>query len=256
LRKLLRGIKGFMALLSFLTIIPTGVHDLALASRSFYLAPIIGLLEGMIAVSPILLDTSIYVRAALILVISYLVTGFSHLDGFADFADVLGSGRSGRDALSIMKEPGRGAIAIAATTLLIVTIYSSLIELVARAWWHMIVLSHVLASESMYLLAVASTPPRYHGLSKDFILESKHKFRIAVNLLASGVILLTITGIRQDLAYHLLAIIVLTILVIAYTRMKSHKVLGFVNGDVLGFCYELTKSAILILSAALIALRM
>ncbi|MCD6592052.1 MAG: adenosylcobinamide-GDP ribazoletransferase, partial [Thaumarchaeota archaeon] len=116
-------------------------------------------------------------------------------------------------------------------------------------------LSHVLASESMYLLAVASTPPRYHGLSKDFILGSKRKFRIAVNLLALGAILLTITGTRQDLAYHLLAIIVLTILVIAYTRMKSHKVLGFVNGDVLGFCYELTKSAILIFSAALIALR-
>jgi len=251
LRKLLEKVKGFMALLSFLTIIPMRVHDLSSASRFFYLTPIIGLLEGSIAVAPILLDTPIYVRATLILAISYLITGFSHLDGFADFADVLGSGRSGEDALKIMKEPGRGAIATAATTLLIIVAYSSLIALVSRGWWHVIILSHVLASESMYLLATASTPPSYHGLSRDFIIESKHRARIAVNLLSLGVISLAIAYIRWDSIRHQLAAIAPTIIAIIYTRMKSHRVLGFANGDVLGFCYEVSKAAILIFSATL-----
>ena len=248
---LLEKFKGFMALLSFLTIIPTGVHDLESASSLFYLTPIIGLLEGSIAAAPILLNVPVYVKAALILVASYLITGFSHLDGFADFADALGSGRSGEDALKIMKESGRGAVATAATTLLIIVAYSSLTVLVAEGWWHVIILSHVSASESMYLLAMASAPPSYRGLSRDFIIESKRGARVAINLLAVGAIFLAIAYIRRDAICHQLAMIASIIIAVIYTRVKSHRVLGFANGDVLGFCYELAKAAALISSAAL-----
>jgi len=251
LRSLLEKFKGFMALLSFLTIIPTGVHDLESASKLFYLAPAVGLLEGSMAAALILLNAPIYVKAALILVVSYLITGFSHLDGFADFTDALGSGRRGENALKIMKEPGRGAISTAATALLIIVMYSSLVALVAGGWWDIIILSHVSASESMYLLAMVSTPPSYRGLSRDFIIESKHGARIAINLLAVGVIFFAIAYIRRDTICHQLTMIASTIIAVIYTRMKSHKVLGFVNGDVLGFCYELAKAAALISSATL-----
>jgi len=254
LRSLLEKFKGFMALLSFLTIIPTGVHDLESASRSFYLAPVVGLLEGSIAAIPILLNAPIYVKAALILVVSYLITGFSHLDGFADFVDALGSGRSGEDALKIMKEPGRGAISTAATALLIIVIYSSLVALVAEGWWDIIILSHVLASESMYLLSMVSTPPSYHGLSRDFIIESKHGAKVAINLFTVGAIFLAIASICRDTIYHQLTMIASTIVAVIYARVKSHRVLGFANGDVLGFCYELAKSAALISSATLTSL--
>ena len=248
---LLEKFKGFMALLSFLTIMPTGVHDLESASSLFYLAPVVGLLEGSIAAAPILLNAPIYVKAALILAVSYLITGFSHLDGFADFADALGSGRSGEDALRIMKGSGRDAVAVAATILLIIVAYSSLTVLAAEGWWHVIVLSHVSASESMYLLAMASAPPSYRGLGRNFITESKRGARIAMNLLAVGAIFLAIAYIRRDAICHQLAIIASTLIAVIYTRVKSHRVLGFANGDVLGFCYELAKAAALISSAAL-----
>jgi len=254
LRSLLEKFKGFMALLSFLTIIPTGVHDLESASRSFYLTPIVGLLEGSIATIPILLNAPIYVKAALILVVSYLITGFSHLDGFADFADALGSGRSGEDALKVMKEPGRGAISTAATALLIIVVYSSLVVLVAGGWWDIIILSHVSASESMYLLAVVSTPPSYRGLGRDFIIESKRGARVTINLLAVGAIFLAIAYIRRDTIHHRLMMIASTIIAVIYTWVKSHRVLGFANGDVLGFCYELAKASALISSATLTSL--
>ena len=254
MRSLLEKFKGFMALLSFLTIIPTEVHDLESASRSFYLAPIIGLLEGSIAAIPILLNAPIYVKAALILVISYLITGFSHLDGFADFADALGSGRRGEDALKIMKKPGRGAISTAATALLLIVVYSSLVALVAGGLWDIIILSHVSASESMYLLSMVSTPPSYHGLSRDFIIESKRGARIAINLLAVGAIFLAIAYIRRDTIYHQLTMIASTIIAVIYTWVKSHRVLGFANGDVLGFCYELAKASALISSTTLTSL--
>ncbi len=252
---MLERVKEFMALLSFLTVIPTGVHDLKLASRSFYLAPIVGLIEGSVAVVPILLGAPSYVEAALILAISCLITGFSHLDGFADFADALGSGRRGEDALRVMKGTERGAVAIAAITLLLLVAYSSLVGLVAEGWWHVILLSHVLASESMYLLALVSAPPSYNGLGRDFVLESKHRARAMANLLAFGAILLVISAIRREYAYHQLAMIAPLILSLAYTRTKSHELLGFASGDVLGFCYELTKVAVLIFSAALTPLR-
>ena len=254
MESLLEKFKGFMALLSFLTIIPTRVHDLESASRSFYLAPVVGLLEGSMAAAPILLNAPIYVKAALILVASYLITGFSHLDGFADFADALGSGRSGEDALKIMKEPGRGAISTAATALLLIVVYSSLVALVAEDLWHVIILSHVSASESMYLLATVSIPPSYHGLGRDFIIESKRGARVTINLLAVGAIFLATAYIRRDTICHQLTMIASTIIAVIYTRVKSHRVLGFANGDVLGFCYELAKAAALISSATLTSL--
>lgn len=240
-----------MALLSFLTIIPTGIHDLSLASRFFYLSPIIGLIEGLVAVSPMFLDAPTYVRAAIILVLSHLITGFNHLDGFADLSDAIASGRRGEDMLRIMKKPERGAAAIASTTLLIIVSYSSLLELVDELWWQMIMLSHVLASESMYLLAISSTPPGYDGLGRVFIVESKRGVGAMVNLISFGFILILILSFGGGLTPHGLTMVAAMILIVTYTRVKSHRILGFVNGDVLGFCYELTKAATLILPAAL-----
>jgi len=244
-----------MALLSFLTIIPTGIHDLSLASRFFYLSPIIGLIEGLVAVSPMFLDAPTYVRAAIILVLSHLITGFNHLDGFADLSDAIASGRRGEDMLRIMKKPERGAAAIASTTLLIIVSYSSLIELVDEVWWQMIILSHVLASESMYLLAISSTPPGYDGLGRVFIVESKRGVGAVVNSISFGFILILIFSFGGLTPYGL-TMVAAMILIATYTRVKSHRILGFVNGDVLGFCYELTKAATLILPAALTSILM
>ena len=251
MRRFREGVKGFMALLSFLTIIPTGIHDLSLASRFFYLSPIIGLIEGLVAVSPMLLDAPTYVRAAIILVLSHLITGFNHLDGFADLSDAIASGRRGEDMLRIMKKPERGAAAIASTTLLIIVSYSSLLELVDELWWQMIMLSHVLASESMYLLAISSTPPGYDGLGRVFIVESKRGVGAVVNSISFGLILILIFSFGGALTPHGLTMVAAMTLIVTYTRVKSHRILGFVNGDVLGFCYELTKAATLILPAAL-----
>ena len=145
---------------------------------------------------------------------------------------------------------------IASTTLLIIVSYASLLELVDEVWWQIIILSHVLASESMYLLAVSSTPPGYDGLGRVFIVESKSGVGAVVNSISFGFILILIFSFGGGLTPHGLTMVAAMILIVTYTRVKSHRILGFVNGDVLGFCYELTKAATLILPAALTSILM
>lgn len=232
--------------MSFLTIIPTGVHDLKLASEHFYLISLIGFVEGTIASIPILLDAPPEVSAALILTLSYLITGFNHLDGFADFADALGSRAKGEDALRIMKEPGRGGMSIAMTILMILVAYSSLSKLVMQSSWHIIVSAHILASESAYLLASISRPPDYQGLSREFIVNARSVKNILVNLIiTAGLLIPLFFAASRTLSRDCMVIVLPLIPAILYTRAKAHEVLGFINGDVLGFCYELTKTAIL-----------
>jgi len=121
----------------------------------------------------------------------------------------------------------------------------------------MIVVAHILASESAYLLASSSKPPDYQGLGRIFIISAKPMRRIAISLAITVVLIaLLFQSFWEALfySYLYLTIVLLTFLSILYTRTKAHELLGFANGDVLGFCYELTRTAIFVSAACFTAL--
>lgn len=246
--------RGFLALLSFLTILPARVHDAALAARHFYLAPLVGLLEGAAALAPLLLEpVPPQLRAFLSLSIIYLISGFSHLEGFADFVDAMASGRRGSEALAIMKQPWRGAVAVSATVLAVLASYASL-TVIAEASPSSVVVAQVLSQESGFLLAALSKPPPYQGLGSLFIANSKGLGRVGASVAVTALALaVTIPAQAPRACWHGYALAAAASLIsVLYTRRASHAVLGFSTGDVIGFCMELSRStALLAISAAL-----
>ena len=248
-------IRGFLALLSFLTIIPTKVHDVFLAAEYFHLVPIVGFIEGVIVILPLFIPIPSTIRAVLALLAFYILTGFNHLDGFADFIDTLASRKKNEEALKIMKEPWRGSMAIASTTLLILVTYISLIVLVENKWYS-IILAQILAFESMFILAILSNPPTYQGLGKLFITRAKRPRKIMANIILMLVITFLILLFYGPDLVKILTLIIMTIttlLTILYAYVKSHRVLGYSTGDVLGFCLELSRSANLLIASILLS---
>jgi len=142
-----------------------------------------------------------------------------------------------------LKEPYRGAIAIASTTLLILVTYVSVMHIALQGQGlSYLVLITVLSSESMYFLAVLSREPDYHGLGRLFISKSKNKVNIASNLLLLYIISTCIYFMFNYKITYTVIIFLSTILCTLYVLRKAHKVLGYVTGDVMGFCFELNKT--------------
>ena len=242
--------RGFLALLSFLTIIPTRVHDIRLAAQYFYLVPAVALIEGLVAALPLYTSLPPDLKAAVALVLSYLITGFNHVDGFADFADAIASRKRGKEALRIVKEPWKGPMAIAAVVLSVLIVYSSLVYL-SKGYYYFVIVSHVLAGEAMFVLAVISRQPDYPGLGHMFITEAKDNYRVSLNILLTLVLLTLLTfvyGPESQVVVDSLLMVLAMMTVVLYTYIEAHSILGFSNGDVLGFCYELVKATTLLVS--------
>lgn len=251
-------IRGFLALLSFLTIIPTKIHDVFLAAEYFHLVPIVGLIEGVIVVLPLFIPIPSMMKAVLALLIFYILTGFNHLDGFADFIDALASRRKNEEALKIMKEPWRGTMAIVSTTLLIIITYASLTVLVdvENKWYYIVILAQVLAFESAFILAILSNPPTYQGLGKLFITKAKRPRKIIANIILMLIITSSILLFYSLSLVKILILIVMTtatLLTVLYAYIESHRVLGYSTGDVLGFCLELSRSTNLLIASILLS---
>jgi len=249
LKSILRPLEELAALTGFLTVIPTGSHSIEKAAGGLYWAPIIGLLLGLIAILPYYTPLPIQAAAVLALILLYGLTGLLHLDGYADFCDTLGSGLTGSDALRVLKDPRKGAKAIGCTAILIVSIYG-ILESLARVYPVLIAVSTAGAYESLYATALLGRPPGYRGLGSMFIEEARGRlaYNVVVVALTSGVIYVAwgpaaLAGYTASLAVSLASS--------AYSAWKAHRVLGMVNGDVIGFSLEVSR-LLALLSALLV----
>ncbi len=257
MKKCLKVLKGLAALTSFATVIPAKVYDVSLAAEYFYLISIVGVLEGLITSVPILIPTSPYLRAAMALAASYLVTGLNHLDGLADFADAAYSGKVGEEALKVMKDPRRGSAAIAITSITLILTYASLVSVISvlKSWLDIaasLCIVHALAAESMYALAVTGKEPPYRGLGKLFIESSKPPWKTAISILTLASVLTLILVFRMPLLFPALSAAAAAAVSLAVIRHVSLRILGFISGDVLGAVFEVSKTTSLLTLAVIL----
>ncbi|MEU6729710.1 adenosylcobinamide-GDP ribazoletransferase [Nonomuraea wenchangensis] len=103
-----------------LSVFPVRVErvDRQVAGQAMTLAPVIGLVLGAVAGLPLLLPVHPLLGAALAVGLLALLTRGLHLDGLADLADGLGSGKPADQALGIMKKSDIGPFGV--MTLLLV----------------------------------------------------------------------------------------------------------------------------------------
>ena len=253
-------LRSLLALLRFFTSIPVGkgvgIED---AARGFYLIPLIGLIEGAIVGGALyfakVVELPALIASCVAMALHAVVTGGLHLDGFIDYSEAVASHRRGAEALRVMKDPRKGAFALIAMTLFALTWFSALcilyralqpLELLGT-----IVIAYVASSECMYVAAYFSAPEPYQGLGKLFVELSKSKRKAVASIaIASAVCTVIASALRIQLTGIVIA--VASGLATAFTVVDSRRRLGYANGDVLGFCYELSR-IVSLLSASVVA---
>lgn len=249
-------LRGLRSLLSLLTSIPTGGGSLEEAAKSFYAVPLAGALEGL-ALSAYLYLLKTAGLAAEVAALTYVVahvalTGGIHIDGFADYSDVLGSRLRGEMALSVLKDPRRGAYGVLSTAILITASYAlagvvyqalSEVELVA-----LLAASYVSSAESLYVASAVGLNEPYQGLAREITLRAKEPGSIVRNIFVYSLTTLALgvtVGVTRSptVLAKLITVSLLAPVVGWLVGRDANQRLGFVSGDVLGFCYEVCRVA-------------
>ncbi|MEV5890833.1 adenosylcobinamide-GDP ribazoletransferase [Nonomuraea fuscirosea] len=110
----MRLMDGVRLAVGTLSVFPVRVErvDRQVAGQAMVLAPAVGLVLGLLAGLPLLLPAPPLLGAALAVGLLALLTRGLHLDGLADLADGLGSGKPADQALDIMKKSDIGPFGV------------------------------------------------------------------------------------------------------------------------------------------------
>lgn len=251
----MRTVGGLRSLLSLLTRIPVGGRSIEEAAGAFYLVPLVGALEGAIVAAALValawLNVNPVVASILANALHVLVTGGIHLDGFADYSDVVGSLKRGEQALNVLKDPRKGSFAIVATSLRVCSGLAAMSALVESAGLRAavsVVALYVASAEAMFVTCLFGGEEPYDGMAKLFSRRSKEVAPVVGNILCYSSLSALLAVLGKDRGAPVLALLSPLAVGLLVAR-DANKRLGFVNGDVLGFSYELTILVNLVLAA-------
>lgn len=124
-----------------LTVLPVRVTrwDRATARTGMILAPlaglVVGLLAGALGALSLLAGSGPLLAAVASVAVPAVLTRGLHLDGLADTADGLGSGKPAKDALRIMKQSDIGPFGVIALLLVLLAQVAVLFELYEDGGW-------------------------------------------------------------------------------------------------------------------------
>ncbi|GAB6148606.1 adenosylcobinamide-GDP ribazoletransferase [Stetteria hydrogenophila] len=257
-RGLRARLSGFRDLLAFATGIPLGGGSVEAAAAAFPLAPLLGALEGLLASLALAALGAAGVpgslAGAVYLVLHVAITGALHLDGFSDYADVVGSRLAGEGALRVLKDPSRGSYALAWTTVALVASAAAAGSLAPLGAGLLPLLTAVYAfsAEAMYLVIAAGRREPYEGLAGAFK-DSMDGEGHAVNAASyAGVACLSAAAALQRSPLEAALVAVAAALAVPFSLLVARDAesrLGFVNGDVAGFAYEALRTFLLTMAA-------
>ncbi|WP_158298264.1 adenosylcobinamide-GDP ribazoletransferase [Aeropyrum pernix] len=246
------------SLASLLTALPLGGGSLDEAARSFYLVPLLALAVGAASASPSALAVEAgvgYIAGGAVYTLAYiLLTGGIHMDGLADYSDVLGSRASGGEALRILKDPRKGAFAALALSLAIalsIVFPGEVLRLSSPgAFIILAASSHSGAAASMYMLLAAGPPEPYRGMARAFSLEARGRVALFAATSTASATASSAALALYGYPWWLVPLQWLSSLATGVWVLRSARsTLGYVNGDVAGFCFEASRIASIVATA-------
>ncbi|MCC7202478.1 MAG: adenosylcobinamide-GDP ribazoletransferase [Nitrospirae bacterium] len=236
--------------LGFLTVLPIPVKgelrpaDMGNAMAFF---PIAGAVIGGVLVSADVVLSSILpvvVVDFILIAVLALITGGIHLDGLADTVDGLYGGKTGEDALSIMKDSRVGAIGAVSLIVIIGLKYTALLSypqsLPQISKYAALFLMPLLSRWSMVLTAFLSVYARMSGgTGKDFVDTVS-----PLNLLTATIFASVAAGLMMGWRGGLVISFIggTTLIGVIYFKKR----LGGVTGDVLGAVNEVNEVMVLL----------
>jgi len=239
----LKLVNRFIFAVSILTRLPLPVikFDAEEYGRSTSLFPLVGLLLGRILAlfNKILILFPAEIKASFLVLLTVVLTGGIHLDGFIDSIDGLLGGESRERKLEIMRDSRVGAFGVAFGVCLLLLKYSLFLSVTQSQSSTQILLIVPALSRWGMSYSVATFPyARKEGLGRLFSVYSGTKelvFSTSIALILAYVILGT-AG---------LFLLALTALVVFFTGKKIVGALGGLTGDIYGFINELLEVILL-----------
>jgi adenosylcobinamide-GDP ribazoletransferase len=235
-----------------LTVVPVRapVVDRVTAGRAMVLAPLVGLLlwlpvtallwlAGEAGLSPLL-------AAALGVGLLALFTRAMHLDGLADTADGLGSGRPSDGALEVMRRGDVGPFGVVALLLVLLVQVAALAQLVSAGHGGLGVGAALVVSRLALPLACLRGIPaaRPDGLGSVVAGSVSRPMALVAALLAVAALAALAAATRADPV--LPAVALLGLLAGIAVGWRAVRRLGGITGDVLGALVEVTLTAALV----------
>ena len=275
------GIIGALkCMLSFFTIIRINVDekDMEAMDQNFWLAPVIGLVTGIVGFIACLIFALAGLSNIMVPIVAiasvYIFSKFLHFDGLADFGDgmVVSSGNK-EDHVRALKDSrvGAGGLGVALTVVLLTLLsymeFDAIFGMPIHNWTFMIgvpmaVLSiEVLVKYSQVVAATFGNPG--NGMASNQVRNTDMNSLILSSVLT--LILLAITtvigwamirysslGAVPIPGWHIGLMFVMGFVMAAVMGVLmahiSNKNFGFVNGDVLGATNEISRCAILLVT--------
>ena len=210
-------------------------------------APMIGLLMALVCGLPLLLPTegpAGFVAAVLVIALLAWVTRALHLDGLADTADALGSGRPAPQALEIARKSDIGPFGVITLVLALLLQAGSLAACASRGDGYAALLVAVVTSRVALTWACARgvQAARSDGLGAA-VAETVPRMVCVAWAIIAIVAAYAVLGVAG--ASSVVVAIVSAVIVIIIARRR----LGGVTGDVLGAVIEASATCALVVLA-------
>nr|WP_206323672.1 adenosylcobinamide-GDP ribazoletransferase [Streptomyces sp. HNM0574] len=246
--------------LGTLTVLPVRVErwDRPAARTGMLCAPGAGLVVGLAAAAAgcllLVLGASPLLAAVVAVAVPAALTRGLHLDGLADVADGLGSGKPADDALRIMKQSDIGPFGVITLVLALLGQIAVLSELFARGWaagGTAVVVSAVVARTALTLASRSGVPAaRPEGLGAAVagtVPAARARAAAAVVALLAALAGAALGGVPGAVAYAAAAVLGLA----AGEALLRHcrRRFGGVTGDVFGALAETAATATLVVLA-------
>jgi adenosylcobinamide-GDP ribazoletransferase len=235
-----------------LTIFPVKVPtvDRRTAGRAMLLAPVVGVaLAVVVLVEVVLLEDLVPALLAAVLVVGTLalLTRGMHLDGLADTADGLGSGRPAERALEVMRQGDVGPFGV--VTLVLVLMAQVVCVAFLLTTWDgpvNVAAALVVSRLALPLACVAGVPTaRGEGLGA-MVAGSVPRRAAALLVLAAGVAAVVVALLGSAAVWAAFAGLLGGLAV----GVRAVRRLGGVTGDVLGAVVEATFTVALVVLVA------
>lgn len=235
----------FSLALTFLTVFPWPLRrkvtpeDLA---RSLFWFPWVGAILGLVFWGAGVGLLSLFpapAAAALLLVITVLLTRGLHLDGLADTVDGLGGGRTPEARLAIMKDSRLGAFGAVSLVIVLLLKYSFLLALFEESREHSLLLFPLISRWGLVLLAALAPYARPGGGLGQAMTEGA-TVPLTAGATASALLLSFLAAGSPGLILLGLAGLVVWSLSRYFQRQ-----LGGITGDVYGAVNEILETLIL-----------
>lgn len=243
--------------LTVLPVRPPSTVDRRTAGWAMTLAPLAGLVLAAVVGTPLALlhderEMSPLLLAALAVAALAFLTRAIHLDGLADTADGLGSGRSGSEALEVMKRSDIGPFGVVTLVLVLLVQVAALATCLAENFGVVaLVLALLWSRVTVTWLCFRHSPARTDGLGS-MVARSVSGAQLALAVVSAAAVTAVLLGAgvggAEWLEPGLVSVLAGVLAVLTGPLLAEHAVrrFGGATGDVYGAGVETTFTAVLV----------